>query len=350
MPSASLLAWLFTRALLLPHEPATMSLAPPGDFGASASVAGLVETTIAAVTSDRFDASGTGVGVAPKIGAYDASWTQTTYRLGDLDITNPLRPGTPLVLPDAASLDSFSMTSASSQAEMSATGTRLDVAPLRPGSSPSFIFEGIFSPQAWAASPTSPPSIATLRSLQDASFAFSGPIAERVGAAISARVTHATLLERGQSPDQSATLGSFAGHVVIAPQAHDEVPLLGLYQRAEHPLDAWIPLDNPDHAKDVFALFQGAWERSDPDRLAWRVAAGVQHAFLDPTLPTFGPVTVDSVNDGAILPIVMQPSGSTTAFRAAVDLKRRPASTGMHEWRVGVTFEHDVMHPELLAT
>ena len=62
MPSASLLAWLFTRSLLLPHEPATMSLAPPGEFGASASVAGLVETTIAAVTSDRFDASGTGTG------------------------------------------------------------------------------------------------------------------------------------------------------------------------------------------------------------------------------------------------------------------------------------------------
>ena len=69
MPSASLLAWLFTRSLLLPHEPATMSLTPPGEFGASASVAGLVETTIAAVTSDRFDASGTGTGIAPKIGA-----------------------------------------------------------------------------------------------------------------------------------------------------------------------------------------------------------------------------------------------------------------------------------------
>ena len=77
MPSASLLAWLFTRSLLLPHEPATMSLAPPGEFGASASVAGLVETTIAAVTSDRFDASGTGTAIAPKIGAYDASWTYT---------------------------------------------------------------------------------------------------------------------------------------------------------------------------------------------------------------------------------------------------------------------------------
>jgi hypothetical protein len=351
MPSASLLAWLFTRSLLLPHEPATMSVAPPGDFAASQSVAGLVETTIAAVTSDRFDASGTGTGVAPKIGAYDASWTHTTYRLGDLDITNPLRPGTPLVLPDTASLDRFSIASAPSLVEMSSPGAHLDLAPLRPGSAPSFTFQGIFSPQAWAASPTSPSSIATLRSLEDASFAFSGPIdGDRMGAAISARVTHTTRQERGQPPDQTATLGSFAGHVVIAPRAHDEVRLLGVYQRAEHPLDAWIPLDNPDHASDVFALFQGAWERSDPDRFAWRVAAGVQHAFLDPLLLSNATATIDSVNDGAILPIMMQPTGSTTAFRMAADLKRRPASTGTHDWRVGATFEHDVMHPELLAS
>lgn len=327
-----------------------MALTPPGEFAASASVAGLVETTIAAVTSDRFDASGTGTGVAPKIGAYDQSWTHTTYRLGDLEITNPLRPGTPLVLPDAASLDSFSITSAPSLAEMSATGTRLDLMPLRPGSSPSFTFQGIFSPQGWAASPTSPPSIATLRSLQDASFVFSGPLDDRVGAAISARVTHATRLERGQAPDQSATLGSFAGHVVIAPRVHDEVRLLGVYQRAEHPNEAWIPLDDSSRARDVLALFQGAWERSDPDHLGWRVAAGVQHAYLDPTVTTNMPATIDSVNDGAVLPIVMQPAGSTTAFRAAVDLKRRPGSTGTHDWRIGATFEHDVMHPELLAS
>jgi len=350
MPSASLLAWLFTRSLLLPHEPATMSLAPPGEFGASASVAGLVETTIAAVTSDRFDASGTGTAIAPKIGAYDASWTYTTYRLGDLDITNPLKPGTPLVLPDTAGLDSFSITTAPSLAEMSATGTRLDLAPLRPGSAPSFTFQGIFSPQAWSASPSTPPSIATLRSLEDASFVFSGPIAgDRAGAAIAARLTHTTRLERGQAPEQEATLASFTAHFVITPRAHDEVRLLGVYQSAQHPNDAWIPLDAATRAHDVLTLFQGAWERTDPDHLAWRVAGGVQHAFLDPWATTVQPVTIDSVNDGAVLPIVMQPAGSTTAFRLAADLKRRPSSTSAHDWRVGVTFEHDTMHPELVA-
>jgi hypothetical protein len=351
MPSASLLAWLFTRSLLLPHEPATMTLTPPGEFGASASVAGLVETTIAAVTSDRFDASGAGTAVPPKIGAYDASWTYTTYRLGDLDITNPLKPGTPLVLPDTAALDSFSITTAPSLAEASATGTRLDLAPLRPGSAPSFTFQGIFSPQAWSASPSSPPSIATLRSLEDASFVFSGPIAgDRAGAAISARVTHTTRLERGQAPDQDATLGSFTGHVVITPKAHDEVRLLGVYQLAQHPNDAWMPLDDTTRSRDVLALFQGAWERGDPDHLAWRVAAGVQHAYIDPTPTPAIPATIDSVNDGAVLPIMLQPAGSTTAFRVAADLKRRPSSTSPHDWRLGVTFEHDGMHPDVISS
>src|SRR4029077_20042025 len=99
-------------------------------------------------------------------------------------------------------------------------------------------------------------------------------------------LTHTTRLERGQTPDQEATLGSFTGHFVITPKAHDEVRLLGVYQRADHPNDAWMPIDNETRARDTLALFQAAWERSDPDHLAWRVAGGVQHAFLDPAMTT----------------------------------------------------------------
>jgi len=349
MPSA-LLAWLFTRSLLLPHEPGTLPLAPPGDFPASASVAGLVETSLAAVTSDRFDASGTGIGVATRFGAYDASWTHTTYRLGDLEITNPLRPGTPMVLPDTAGLETVSITAAPSLAELSATGPRLDLAPLRPETSPAMAFQAIFSPGGASASPATPSSISTLRSLEDLSFAISGPVAgDRAGAAIAARLLRSTRLERGEAPDQTASLASITGHLVLALRPHDEVRVLGVYQQAHHPNEAWIPLDDITRSRDVLALIHVAEERSDPDHLAWRLAGGVQHAYLDPSATTVTP-TIDSVNDGAILPIVMRPAGGTTAFRLAADLKRRPSSTATHDWRAGATFEHDAMHPELLAT
>jgi hypothetical protein len=348
MSSASLLVWLFTRSLILPHEPATLVLSPR-DFPSSGSVQGLVETAVPPITSDRFDAGGSGVGVPARFGAYGGSWTQTTYRLGDLDITNPLRPGTPMVLPDAAGLDGVSIMSAPSLADVSATGPRFDLRPLRPGTTPSFTFEGIFSSQGWAPSATDPPAIATMHALEDASFVFSGPIAgDQAGAVIAGRLTHATRSDRNLPPDQDATLGSLTANFVITPQAHEEIRVLGVYQQAEHPNEAWIALDDTTQARDRMSLLHLAWERSDPDRLAFRIAGGVQHAFLDPAASTAVP-TIDSVNDGAILPIMLQPAGSTTSFRVAGDVGRPSSSSSPHDWRVGGTFERDVMHPDLLA-
>ncbi len=349
MPSASLAVWLFTRALVLPHAPATLPVAAPGNFPSSGSVFGAIETSVAAVTSDRFDATGAGVGIAPKLGAYGGSWTQTSYKLGDLELTNPLRPGTPLVLPDAAALESASITTAPSAVDVSATGPRLELAPLRPGTQAAMVVQGVFSPSGWAASPTDPPAISALQSLEDASLVLSGPIAgERAGGVFAAHVSQATRTDRHEPPDQTAKLASFTGHVVITPRPHDEVRVLGVYQRADHPNDAWIPLEHAARAQDHLSVAQVAWERTAPGRLAWRVAGGVQHAFLDPAATATMP-TIDSVNDGAVLPIVMQPAGAATVLRLAGDLRQRPSSSSPHDWRVGVTFERDVMHPEILA-
>ncbi len=349
MPSASLLVWLLTRSLLLPHQPATLSLSHPLDLPVASSVPGLIETVVAPVTSDRFDASGAGVAVPARIGAYANSWTETTYRLGDLDITNPLRPGTPMVLPDAAGLDSMSITTAPSLAEASATGPRIDLAPLRPGAAPAFVFEGVFSPNAWAASTTSPPAISALQSIADASVAVSGPIAgDRAGGAIAAHFTSAERTDRGQVAPQG-TLASFTGNFVGTFRPHEEIRALGVFQAADHPLDDWLERDNAAQARDRLSLFHLGWERHDADRLGLRIAGGVQHAYLDPTLTTTT-ASIDSVNDGAVLPILLQPAGGTTIFRLAAEMRRRSSSQSSHDWRLGATFDRAAMHLELLST
>ena len=117
MPSTTLLLWVLTRSLLLPHEPVTFNLAGPGDLPAGTSVAGLIETGMPAITSDRFDASGAALGTSAKIGAYGESWTEATYRIGDLEATNPLRPGTPIVLLDATGFAGASVTASGTAIE-----------------------------------------------------------------------------------------------------------------------------------------------------------------------------------------------------------------------------------------
>ena len=213
-----------------------------------------------------------------------------TYRLGDLDITNPLKPGTPLVLPDTAALDSFSITTAPSLAEMSATGTRLDLAPLRPGSAPSFTFQGHLQPAgvvrvALDAAVDRDAAIARGRELR-----VRGPIARfRRRGDCGAPDAHDAARAYAQAPEQEATLGRSPHTSSSHRRPHDEVRLLGVYQLAQHPNDAWIPLDAATNFHDVLTLVQGAWERTNPDHLAWRVAGGVRHAFLDPWRPPSSP-------------------------------------------------------------
>ena len=148
MPLTAFLMWVLTRSLFLPHEPVTLPLVAPGDLPAGTSVAGLIETGIAAVTSDRFDASGAGLGTVARIGAYGGSWTETTYRIGDLEATNPLRPGTAIVLPDSTGFRGVSIASFGSETAVSTPGVRVTLDAMRPATRRSFEVEGIVAPGA----------------------------------------------------------------------------------------------------------------------------------------------------------------------------------------------------------
>jgi hypothetical protein len=95
-------------------------------------------------------------------------------------------------------------------------------------------------------------------------------------------------------------------------------------------------------------IAQVTWERRDPDRIAFRLSGGYQRARLDPAAAT-GLAAIDSVRDGALLPLLLQPAGTASSLRSEMTVSRRSASTGAHDWRFGATVERHVMRPELLA-
>jgi hypothetical protein len=347
MPSTTLLLWVLTRSLLLPHEPVTFSLAGPGDLPAGRSVAGLIETGIPAVTSDRFDASGVGIGTAARLGAYGESWTETTYRIGDLEATNPLRPGTPMVLPDATAFSAVSITAAGNDQAISTPGTRVTLDPMRPSDKPTFVVDGAMTSASWAPASTTPPAITALRSLGDASALFSGPITSRVRAVVGVRWAQASHVARDRrAPSQS--LAAVTAHIVAAVRPHEEVRALVIAQGAAHPADGWLALGDQSRARDRMGLAQVTWERRDPDRRALRISAGYQRARLDPA-PSTTMASIDSVIDGAVLPLLLRPAGTTSSVRSEVVLSRRPSSKSVHHWRVGATVEHHTMQPALLS-
>ncbi len=346
MPSTTLLLWVLTRSLLLPHEPATFSLAGPGDLPAGRSVAGLIETGIPAVTSDRFDASGVGIATAARIGAYGESWTETTYRIGDLEATNPLRPGAPMVLLDATAFSAVSVTAAGSDRAVSTPGTRVTLDPMRPADARTVVVDGAMTPTAWAPGYTTPPSLTALRSLGDVSALLSGPINSRVGAVVGLRWAQASHATRDRLP-QSQSLASATAHVVATVGPQEEVRALVMAQGAAHPADDGFVLGNASRSRDRMGLAQVTWERRAPDRIAFRVTGGYQRARLDPGFSS-ATARIDSVVDGAVLPLFLQPAGTTSSVRSEVRVSRRPSSRGAHDWQLGATVERHAMRPQLL--
>lgn len=348
MPSAFLL-WIFTRALVLPHEPLVVPLTGRLDLPAGERVFGLVETAVTPVTSDRFDASGSGVGVPAKIGAYGGSWTETTYRLGALELTNPLRPGTPMVLPMSVGFASASVTAAASLPDASATGVRVGLDPLEPGETRATTISGMFMAPRWAARRTTPPAIASMQSGLDGGITWSGPLVpQRVGAVFAAQVTRATRLELDRAVEQPARMASGLMHLVFTPREHQSIKTLAIFQEAQHPLDTWLVLGDTTRARDRMGLAHVTWSRSDPMKPSFVLAAGYQRSLVDAATATAVP-RIDSVLDGAVAPLLFEPAGTARVFRASATLARSERLSARHAWRVGARIESAHLSPTLLA-
>ena len=69
------------------------------DLPASNNLFSLLETVEPDVTSDRFYGGGLNIGRTARVGAFLNSWTQTQYRVGDVNITAPDGSGSPFLFP-----------------------------------------------------------------------------------------------------------------------------------------------------------------------------------------------------------------------------------------------------------
>ena len=88
----------------------------------SGSIWGLIERADPLVVTDRIE----GGGAYPemqRIGASGASWTQTSYRLGEADITDPDSTGFPLLYPNLDALEAMSVITAGQTPDVYGGGT-----------------------------------------------------------------------------------------------------------------------------------------------------------------------------------------------------------------------------------
>src|SRR5215471_13140114 len=78
---------------------AEITVGPIGSLPSSDNLFALFDTIVPDVIADRIEAGGTAAGGPSRVGAHGSTWTQTTFRVGDADITNGSLTGLPLLMP-----------------------------------------------------------------------------------------------------------------------------------------------------------------------------------------------------------------------------------------------------------
>ena len=100
----------------------------------SGSVYGLIERSDPLVVTERIEGGGTYL-EPQRLGASGASWTQTSFRLGDADVTDPDRTGFAMFYPNLDTLQAVSVTTAGLPPDGYGGGTSVMLVPRMPASS-----------------------------------------------------------------------------------------------------------------------------------------------------------------------------------------------------------------------
>ena len=112
---------------------------------------GLIERSDPLVVTDLMEGGGTCLN-PQRLGASGASWTQTSFRLGDADLTDPDRTGFSMLYPNLNALEAVSITTAGGHPDAYGSGTMVMLTPRMPASTWQRTFEFIASPSGFPVS------------------------------------------------------------------------------------------------------------------------------------------------------------------------------------------------------
>jgi hypothetical protein len=325
-----------------PHAP--RSLGPSysedllGGLPLGQGVWSVFETVEPTAILDRMGGGGLYVGEAGLTGVRGSSWTQASWTLGDFDITDPDRTGTPLFFADPEVLDSIDIDAGISPANLRGAGTGVGLDVRRPGvawhtrmlalQAPSFLQQT--SQREGAA-----PAIAHLDSFASGVVQVDGPvIKDRLGLLVAASLARGA---RGERDDPTALHGhdtSLLAHAVFAATPRDEVRVLATAQGLLHPYAGRARFGNADvHESDHLFHVQSTWQRQG--RRPWALTAGFVEGAFHPQLDADVGWTAERLEDGPIQELF---PGDSRRGRWGLSGWIVPVSGTHHTIRLGASF------------
>ena len=289
------------------------------DLPLGSSIGSLLDTSVPEVISERVDAGTLVPGRALRVGS-GTSWTQTQFRVGDIDITDPIAGGTPLFLPTIVAWDRVDVTTGATPIDLSAPGLAVTLSPRRPSDvwkvQADFLAAGPFLLSRTA--PTMPPAIERLHAWQTANLLVSGPlVAHRLGVVFGATWIDGHSFERSDPTLLQGRAASFFAHFVYTPTPRDEVRLFEWAESTRAPLDSRIAFGQPAATNaDTTIHVQTTWERrASPSAWSWRAFAGFTAHDETANLQAQPAIVVDRITDGPV-PSLLSPSTTTGPSRS----------------------------------
>ena len=315
------------------------------DLPASGEPWSLLETVEPAVIADRIDGGGLWAGQPGRVTTHGSSWTQATFRAGPLDITDPLRTGTPLAWPGLGDVSAFDAATAALPVEAGAPGTLVTLERALPparwtvNGEASTTLGDSRAPGGALSTPTSgpEPAVARLQRGRRALVMAGGPLSDSARLALSGTFDDARRIERGASPSAEGSVRGLDARAVWAPGRH-ELRLHGTVQSLRRPAaGAALFADEGLRERDRLGGLDAEWRaRSASGTLAW-AAAGYSRGTRQADAG-LRPGAFERFLDGPAseLPLPGRTSGSRADAAGGVTLAPRRTGSAWHTLRAGV--------------
>jgi TonB-dependent receptor-like protein/polysaccharide lyase family 4-like protein len=313
------------------------------DLPASDSIWPLIETADPFTFSDRMDTGGLSAGDSALVAGYSSSWTQTTYHLDGMDVTDLTRGGTPFIYPSLDAFSAVSVTSTAMPLEAGSAGPAVTLVPRRPSNNWIADIAGDWTPGSIVRS-TSPghiPYSANLTSWSRGHFLASGPlVANRVGLLMSGTMIRSGRQERNGPTILPGDVNSLFAHLVVTPPRPYEFRFLVAGQRVIRPYVGRARFED-GHAeeRDRQLQLQGTWERRPGSEAHWRIAAGYQRSGVTPQFSGLvSAPAIERVYDGFIPELVATTSGNRARWTTSAVFEPQLTKLQLrHDLRMGLS-------------
>ncbi len=307
---------------------------PVGD-----SIYAILETTQSELISDRFNSAGLNIGGDTRIGGFLGSWSQTLFRAGDIDISDPAGSGSALLFPDSSLWQGVTVTTGLMPADINTPGLAVTLQPRRAGSTWFRTITGTGSGGSLAAKAltTQAPPIARLDHALLGSALVSGPLSERTSLVVAGSVGRGASYRREQLASTDNTLTSALAHLVFTPSAGREWRVLGWAQRTEMPFEQWQLFRNPAAASTSTAVhLQTTYASTSTDTAQWRLFGGFTQRNRTNTIGR-STLFIDRIVDGPVMNLV-ETVADSTARRLSVGARLTPvhSADAAHRLEYGV--------------